>query len=66
MIYDFVCPHCKRTYQREIKMSDYDTEKDKQFCDDDKTKLERVIEWNGPATNLGGYSDVAGRAGWQS
>ena len=44
MIYDFVCPHCKRTYQKDIKMSDYDMEKNKQFCDDDNTKLERIFE----------------------
>lgn len=44
MVYNFICPLCKRTYQKDIKMSDYDTEKDKQFCEADKTKLERVFE----------------------
>lgn len=54
MVYNFMCPLCKKVYQKDIKMSDYDTEKDKQFCDDDKTKLERVIEFEGSISGGGG------------
>ena len=66
MVYDFVCPLCKRVYQKDIKMSDYDTEKHNQFCDDDKTKLERLFEpFSGSIGINGGYEAVAGRAKWQ-
>ena len=66
MTYVFVCPHCKRTYQKDIRMSDYDTEKNNQFCDDDKTKLERIFEpFSGSIGSTGGYDSVRGKASWQ-
>lgn len=66
MLYRFRCITCGKYHYKNIPMDKYDELKDKQICDDDGNLLERVIEWNGPANNLGGYSDVAGRAGWQS
>lgn len=65
MNYTFVCPLCKRVYQKDIKMSEYDTAKNKQFCSDDNTKLERVIEFSGSVGVTGGYDAVAGKAAWQ-
>ncbi len=68
MIFTFRCNRCLRLQERNIPLSDYDKEKGKQVCAycPGKTIMERVIEWEGPATNLGGYSDVAGNAHWQA
>lgn len=67
MNYTFRCNRCLRLQTRAIPVDRYDEEKDKQICSycTVNTKMERVIEWNGPANNLGGYSDVGGRAQWQ-
>ena len=40
-------------HQVDIKMADYDKEKDNQVCPDCNGKLERVIEWQGIATGNG-------------
>ena len=47
-------------------MDKYKDFKDKQFCPDCNSKLERVIGWNGLAFRVGGYSEEAGAAKWQS
>lgn len=65
MNYTFRCNKCDTTIIRDIPMSEYDKLKSQQKCNNCGSVLERVIEWNGPANNLGGYSDVAGRASWQ-
>lgn len=65
MNYKFKCNECGNTEVVSIKVDDYDKEKDLQKCSNCGSKLERVIEWDGPATNLGGYSDVGGKASWQ-
>lgn len=64
MEYKFRCK-CGKEMQVEIPMRNYFEEKNKVFCPDCGQKMERVLEWEGPAENLGGYSDVAGKAGWQ-
>lgn len=64
MKYLFECK-CGLSENREISINDYDKLKDKQTCPKCGNKMIRVIEWEGPANNLGGYSDVAGRASWQ-
>lgn len=66
MVYNFTCPLCKRVYQKEIKMSDYDEEKTKQFCDDDKTKLERVFEKFDGNIKLSSGMYGTSQGGWNS
>ena len=66
MEYQFRCDKCNKTYDLEISMKDYDKLKDKQICPECNGHLQRVLEWEGPACNLGGYSDVAGMAKWQT
>ena len=52
MFYKFRCQKCNKLHQVDIKMADYDKEKDKQNCSCGG-KLERVIEWEGIATAEG-------------
>lgn len=66
MVYQFKCPECGQQRFIDIKISDYDNEKHNQKCTNCNSYMQRVLEWSGPATNLGGYSDVAGTARWQS
>ena len=66
MKYRFRCDKCIKVFEVDIPMNEYNQEKDKQFCSECNSKLERIIEWNGPACNLGGYSEVGGVANWQS
>lgn len=53
MYYKFRCKKCKKLHQVDIKMADYDKEKDNQICPVCNGKLERVIEWQGIATGNG-------------
>lgn len=53
MFYKFRCQKCNKLYQVDIKMADYDKEKDNQVCSDCNGKLERVIEWQGIASGKG-------------
>ena len=48
----FNCEKCGKSAEIEIKISDYDTEKDKQFCECGG-KMNRVIEWQGWAKASG-------------
>jgi putative FmdB family regulatory protein len=66
MFYKFRCQKCNKLHQVDIKMADYDKEKNNQICPACNGKLERVIEWEGVASHLGGYSDVGGMATWQT
>jgi putative FmdB family regulatory protein len=66
MNYHFSCDKCNKGFQIDIPMDKYSTEKDKQICPACKSPLRRIIEWEGLATNLGGYSDEAGMAKWQT
>lgn len=54
MIYLFKCTNkkCNKKEERNILISDYDKEKEKQFCSCG-SKMERVIEWSGIATAEG-------------
>ena len=65
MFYSFKCTKCGYKYDIDIPMSEYTEKKDKQKCIKCNSKLERVIEWEGPADINGGYEAVAGRASWQ-
>lgn len=65
MRYRFRCDSCGADEEREISMADYDREKNRQRCACGSV-MRRVIEWQGSATNLGGYSDTAGSASWQN
>ena len=56
MFYKFRCQKCNKLHQVDIKMTDYDKEKNNQVCPDCKCKMDRVIEWQGIATGNG--------AGW--
>lgn len=56
MYYKFRCKGCNKLHQVDIKMADYDKEKNNQVCPACSGKLERVIEWQGIATGNG--------AGW--
>lgn len=66
MIYQFLCSKCGNEEERDIPMSEYDKEKNNQFCSKCNSQMQRVIEWEGGAYNLGGYSEVGGVAKWQS
>ena len=65
MEYTFRCTKCKKNYIIEIPIERYSAEKNIQRCQRCNTLLERVLEWNGPATINGGYEAVAGKAKWQ-
>lgn len=65
MEYRFKCQKCKTEYLIEIPIDKYSEEKNKQRCIDCNTVLQRILEWNGPATINGGYEEVVGRANWQ-
>ena len=54
MFYKFRCQKCNKLHQVDIKMADYDKEKNNQVCPDCKGKMDRVIEWQGIATGSGG------------
>lgn len=64
MNYLYKCPNCKKQEYRDIPMKVYDKEKSNQICSCGG-KMERVIEWSGIATDIGGYSEVGGVAKWQ-
>ena len=66
MTYQFSCEQCSKIVEIDIPMSEYNLHKDKQFCPTCNSKLKRVIEWNGMAYRVGGYSEEAGAAKWQS
>ena len=51
MYYNFKCTNCHKLHQVDIKMADYDKEKDNQICPDCNGKMDRVIEWQGIATS---------------
>ena len=59
MTYKFCCPECKKTFDIDIPMAEYDSLKDKQLCpvclalDSNQILLKRVIEWNGIASGNG-------------
>ena len=53
MFYKFRCTVCNKLHQVDIKMADYDKEKNNQVCPACNGKLERVIEWQGIATGNG-------------
>lgn len=53
MIYRFICTECKCEEEKNIPVSDYDTEKEKQVCSNCGAKMQRVIEWGGIATGSG-------------
>lgn len=52
MNYKFKYNICGKSAEIDIKISDYDTEKDKQFCECGG-KMNRVIEWQGWAKASG-------------
>ena len=56
MIYNFGCQKCKKSFEIDIPMKDYDKEKNNQVCPECNGKLERILEWKGVATGNG--------AGW--
>ncbi len=53
MFYNFKCKSCGKTFEVEIPIKAYDTEKDNQTCPDCNGKMERVIEWQGIASGSG-------------
>lgn len=52
MNYLFNCEKCGKSAEIEIKISDYDAEKNKQVCNCGG-KMKRVIEWQGWAKASG-------------
>ncbi len=52
MIYKFKCDICGKSAEIDIKLADYDSEKDKQVCECGG-KLSRIIEWQGQAVGSG-------------
>jgi predicted nucleic acid-binding Zn ribbon protein len=55
MYYRFICTdkNCGCEEEKNIPVSDYDTEKEKQICSNCGAKMQRVIEWGGIATGSG-------------
>ena len=53
MFYKFYCKKCDKNHKIDIKMAEYDKEKNNQKCPECQEKLERVIEWQGTATGNG-------------
>lgn len=53
MYYKFRCKGCNKLHEIDIKMADYDKEKDNQVCPNCNSKMDRVIEWEGIATGNG-------------
>jgi predicted nucleic acid-binding Zn ribbon protein len=53
MYYRFQCTKCKCEEEKNIPVSDYDREKEKQICSNCGAKMQRVIEWNGIAEGSG-------------
>lgn len=59
MTYKFACPECKKTFDIDIPMAEYDSLRDTQLCpvclalDSNHVLLKRVIEWNGIASGNG-------------
>ena len=51
MLYSFKCKKCHKQHDIDIKMADYDKEKNYQVCPACNGKLERVIEWQEIATS---------------
>ena len=66
MNYNFYCKKCNKNHEIDIPMNEYSKVKNDQKCPDCNEKLERVIEWEGVASNIGGYSAVGGMAKWQT
>lgn len=66
MNYKFRCEQCGQEQEKEISMKDYDKLKNNQVCSKCGGVLKRIIEWQGCAYNLGGYSEVGGSAKWQT
>lgn len=66
MVYSFVCPVCKKVFERNIPMSKYDEEKNKQFCEYDKEKLERAFEKFDGNIKLSSGMYGTGNGGWNS
>ena len=64
MYYRFRCKRCGKDEYRDINIDSYMEVKDKQRCIECGGKMERILEWNGPAQNLGGFSEN-GVASWQ-
>lgn len=65
MKYLFSCTKCNKKENRDIPMNLYDKEKNNQICSCG-SKMQRVIEWTGVASDIGGYSEVGGMAKWQT
>ena len=53
MKYNFKCGNCKKIFEKEIPIADYDKEKNNQTCPICNCKLLRVIEWQGIAEGSG-------------
>lgn len=53
MFYNFRCQKCNKLHQVDIKMADYDKEKNNQKCPECNGKMDRVIEWHGVAIGSG-------------
>ena len=59
MFYKFRCQKCKKLHQVDIKMADYDKEKDNQVCPDcngrGRWKTDYVPEYDHWEGKMGGY-----------
>ena len=65
MTYTFQCEKCNKQEEINIPMSEYDEEKDNQFCVHCGAKLKRVLEFNG-TVNLcyGCYGVNQSKSNW--
>ena len=61
MKYDYKCDKCNKTFELEISIKEYDEVKDKQTCPECKSKMTRVLSWEGFAIGHGdGWFGKAG------
>lgn len=64
MTYKFKCD-CGTTAIVEIPISEYDREKNNQFCPKCGSKMSRKIEFEGSIGRIGAYDSISGTANWQ-
>lgn len=61
--YKFKCTKCEKEEERDIPMSHYDEQKDKQLCSECVSKMTRVIEFSGSVKLCEG---MYGANGWNN
>lgn len=64
--YDFQCTECSNIEEKDIPMSEYDKEKDKQICSRCGSKAVRVWNTTVGVSLCSGMYGIDGKSGWNS